>query len=122
MSIHLTTSHKTHQMAWMRFRNEDKYCTFITRHILHIYFETFFYNLKYDAQIIGYLFVFRVGFPPNDLQRAFLPTISNEKCNEDGMNVTNTEICTYSHFLQGACGVRLHQFVHFSLNFGKILN
>lgn len=38
------------------------------------------------------------------MQRAFLPTLTNEKCREDGMNVTNTEICTYSHFLQGACG------------------
>lgn len=53
----------------------------------------------------GYTNPFRVGFPPNDLQRAFLPTLTNEKCREDGMNVTNTEICTYSHFLQGACGV-----------------
>lgn len=52
----------------------------------------------------GYTNPFRVGFPPNDLQRAFLPTISNEQCREDGMNVTSTEICTYSHFLQGACG------------------
>lgn len=47
----------------------------------------------------------RVGLPPNDLQRAFLPTLTNEQCREDGMNVTNTEICTYSRFLQGACGV-----------------
>lgn len=53
----------------------------------------------------GYTNPFRVGLPPNDLQRAFLPTISNEQCREDGLNVTETEICTYSHFLQGACGV-----------------
>lgn len=53
----------------------------------------------------GYTNPFRVGFPPNDLQRALLPTITNEQCHDDGMNVTNTEICTYSHFLQGACGV-----------------
>lgn len=53
----------------------------------------------------GYTNPFRVGLPPNDLQRAFLPTLTNEECREAGMNVTNTEICTYSHFLQGACGV-----------------
>lgn len=72
--------------------------------------------IKYSSQAInggenctltgwGYTNPFRVGFPPNDLQRAFLPTLTNEKCREDGMNVTNTEICTYSHFGQGACGV-----------------
>lgn len=53
----------------------------------------------------GYTNPFRIGFPPNDLQRAFLPTITNKECYDEGMNVTNTEICTYSHFLQGACGV-----------------
>lgn len=73
--------------------------------------------IKYSTKVIdaeqnctltgwGYTNPFRVGFPPNDLQRAFLPTISNEQCKEDGMNVTNTEICTYSRILQGACGVR----------------
>lgn len=53
----------------------------------------------------GYTNPFRFGAPPNDLQRAFLPTLTNNECREDGMNVTNTEICTYSHLLQGACGV-----------------
>lgn len=53
----------------------------------------------------GYTNPFRIGAPPNDLQRAFLPTLTNPECRESGMNVTNTEICTYSHFLQGACGV-----------------
>lgn len=53
----------------------------------------------------GYTNPFRVGAPPNDLQRAFLPTITNPECRESGLNVTNTEVCTYSRFLQGACGV-----------------
>lgn len=53
----------------------------------------------------GYTNPFRIGAPPNDLQRAFLPTITNPECREEGMNVTNTEICTYSRFAQGACGV-----------------
>lgn len=72
--------------------------------------------IKYSSKVIdsgenctltgwGYTNPFRVGLPPNDLQRAFLPTLSNEKCKEEGMDVTSTEICTYSHFLQGACGV-----------------
>lgn len=73
-------------------------------------------KIKYSSQKVdggenctltgwGYTNPFRVGLPPNDLQRAFLPTLTNEECREAGMDVTNTEICTYSHFLQGACGV-----------------
>lgn len=53
----------------------------------------------------GYTNPFRVGNPPNDLQRAFLPTLTNDQCRADGQNVGTTEICTYSRFLQGACGV-----------------
>lgn len=74
--------------------------------------------IKYSSQKIdggenctltgwGYTTPIRIGAPPNDLQRAFLPTITNDQCREDGMNVTNTEICTYSRILQGACGVSL---------------
>lgn len=45
------------------------------------------------------------GFPlPNKLQRANLPTLTNEECNERGHNVGPREICTLSRIGQGACG------------------
>lgn len=53
----------------------------------------------------GYTNPFRFGDPSNDLQRVFLPSLSNPQCRKEGMNVTNTEICTYSRFAQGACSV-----------------
>ena len=54
----------------------------------------------------GYTTMIR-GFPlPTDLQRATLPTITNEECNENGHSVGPKEICTYSRIAQGACGVR----------------
>lgn len=44
----------------------------------------------------GYTSMIR-GFPlPNKLQRANLPTITNEECNEKGHNVGPREICTFS--------------------------
>jgi len=46
----------------------------------------------------------RVGKPPNDLQRARLPVISNEECRSKGMAVGPREICTLSRLGQGACG------------------
>lgn len=55
----------------------------------------------------GYTTPVRFGPPPNDLQVVVLPTITNDECREEGMNVTNTEICTYSRILQGACGVSI---------------
>lgn len=42
---------------------------------------------------------------PNDLQRVFLSTITNHECNDYGMTVTNTEICTYPYVGKGACNV-----------------
>lgn len=52
----------------------------------------------------GYTAMIR-GFPlPNELQRANLPTITNEECNQKGHNVGPKEICTLSRFGQGACG------------------
>lgn len=39
---------------------------------------------------------------PDDLQRAFIPTISNENCSKQ-IPVDNTQICTFSRFGQGAC-------------------
>lgn len=52
----------------------------------------------------GYTSMIR-GFPlPNELQRATLPTLTNEECNERGHNVGPKEICTLSRFGQGACG------------------
>lgn len=53
----------------------------------------------------GYTTSIRFGKPPNDLQRAVLPSITNDECREEGMEVTKTEICTFSKFGQGACGV-----------------
>lgn len=53
----------------------------------------------------GYTTPIRIGAPPNDLQVAVLPSITNDECKKEGMNVTETEICTYSRILQGACGV-----------------
>lgn len=38
---------------------------------------------------------------PNELQRATLPTLTNEECNERGHNVGPREICTLSRFGQG---------------------
>lgn len=40
---------------------------------------------------------------PNDLQRAYLPTISNDDCNARGQNVNETQICTFLQFMQGPC-------------------
>lgn len=52
----------------------------------------------------GYTTMVR-GFPlPDDLQRATLPTLTNDECNEKGHNVGPREICTLSRFGQGACG------------------
>lgn len=53
----------------------------------------------------GYTTPIRIGAPPNDLQVAVLPSITNEECREEGMKVGQTEICTYSRIGQGACGV-----------------
>lgn len=54
----------------------------------------------------GYTTPIRFGPPPNDLQVVVLPTLTNEQCREEGMKVTDTEICAYSRIFQGACGVR----------------
>jgi hypothetical protein len=52
----------------------------------------------------GYTTMIR-GFPlPNELQRATLPTLTNEECNERGHSVGPREICTLSRIGQGACG------------------
>lgn len=52
----------------------------------------------------GYTSMIR-GFPlPNELQKANLPTITNDECNERGHNVGPREVCTLSRFAQGACG------------------
>lgn len=40
---------------------------------------------------------------PNDLQRAFLPTISNEKCKEKHPRIVETHICTNGGWEKGAC-------------------
>lgn len=61
----------------------------------------------------GYTTMIRMGAPPNDLQVAVLPSITNDECREDGMNVTSGEICTKSHLGQGACGVRIELNFHF---------
>lgn len=52
----------------------------------------------------GYTTMIRGFPPPNDLQRATLPSLTNEECNEKGHNVGPREICTLSRFGQGACG------------------
>lgn len=53
----------------------------------------------------GYITPFRMGSTPTWLQEAFLSTIDNEDCQSRAFDVTETEICTYTRFLQGACGV-----------------
>lgn len=53
----------------------------------------------------GYTTMIRVGSPPNDLQVAVLPSITNDECREEGMKVNEGEICTYSRVGKGACGV-----------------
>lgn len=53
----------------------------------------------------GYTTPIRFGNPPNDLQVAVLPSITNQECKERGLKPSETEMCTYSHFGQGACGV-----------------
>jgi secreted trypsin-like serine protease len=40
---------------------------------------------------------------PNDLQRGFLPTISNEKCKEKNPKIENNHICTFGGDGKGAC-------------------
>ena len=61
----------------------------------------------------GYTTMIR-GYPlPTDLQRATLPTITNEECIQNGYGVGPREICTSSGFFKGACGVR-------SINYFKI--
>lgn len=40
---------------------------------------------------------------PNDLQRAFLPTLSNEKCKEKHEKIGTTHICTFGGSNKGAC-------------------
>ncbi|KAG5682207.1 hypothetical protein PVAND_011573 [Polypedilum vanderplanki] len=52
----------------------------------------------------GYTSMIRGTPLPNNLQRAFLPTITNQECNERGQNVGPREICTMSRFGVGACG------------------
>lgn len=47
----------------------------------------------------------RFGSPPNDLQMIVLPTITNDDCKSRGDNVSEREVCTFSRFGQGACGV-----------------
>lgn len=59
-----------------------------------------------DCTLTGWGYTSMVrGFPlPNELQKANLPTITNEECNERGHNVGPREVCTLSRFAQGACG------------------
>lgn len=59
-----------------------------------------------DCTLTGWGYTSMVrGFPlPNDLQKANLPTLTNEECNERGHNVGPREVCTLSRFGQGACG------------------
>jgi hypothetical protein len=53
------------------------------------------------------------GFPlPNELQRAYLPTLTNEECNERGHNVGPREICTLSRFGQGGDSNKMQLFVN----------
>lgn len=53
----------------------------------------------------GYTNVFRFGGPPNNLQRIFLDTLTNEQCMQDGQAVDQTGICTQGSIGSGACGV-----------------
>jgi secreted trypsin-like serine protease len=53
----------------------------------------------------GFTFPVRVGSTPKKLQRAELSTITNEDCKSRGLPVNPTEICTFTRFGQGACGV-----------------
>lgn len=53
----------------------------------------------------GYTTQVRRGHPPNDLQMAVLPTLTNEDCTARGEVVNESEICTFSRYGQGACGV-----------------
>ncbi|GAB0088647.1 serine-type enodpeptidase [Sergentomyia squamirostris] len=70
------------------------------------------YNDEYidgDVECIltgwGYTTPIRFGSPPNDLQEVYLPTITNEQCQEEGMAVNPTEVCAKSKkMLTGACG------------------
>lgn len=55
----------------------------------------------------GFVTMIRLGRPPNDLQYIRLKTITNEECQQDGMDVGQTEVCTLSRFGQGACAVSL---------------
>lgn len=77
--------------------------------------------IKYSNQVVGggvnltltgwgYTTPIRIGAPPNDLQVAVLPSITNDECQKEGMNVTETEMCTYSRLFQGACGVSEGEF------------
>lgn len=77
--------------------------------------------IKYSSQAVGggvnltltgwgYTTPIRIGAPPNDLQVAVLPSITNDECQKEGMNVTETEMCTYSRLFQGACGVSGSEF------------
>lgn len=63
----------------------------------------------------GYTTMIRFGSPPNNLQMIVLPTITNKQCNDSGMNVGSGEICTYSRYGQGACGVSI--FIYFFFRF-----
>lgn len=59
----------------------------------------------------------RFGSPPNDLQMIVLPTISNDECKERGDNVGDGQLCTFSRFGQGACGVSVfYNLIIFILN------
>lgn len=53
----------------------------------------------------GYTNIFRFGGPPNNLQRIFLDSLTNEQCMTDGQRVDRTGICTAGAAGSGACGV-----------------
>lgn len=53
----------------------------------------------------GYVTQFRGTQTPNNLQRIFLHTVTNNECNNDGIYVDDTGICTLAPFGFGACGV-----------------
>lgn len=47
----------------------------------------------------------RFGLLPQTLQVLNYTTISNEKCKEEGFNVSEREVCASKGFLRGACAV-----------------
>ncbi|XP_062554335.1 chymotrypsin-1-like [Armigeres subalbatus] len=52
----------------------------------------------------GYTMPIRIGRTPQDLQEAYVKTITNEECRSRGFPVNPTEICTFTRAGQGACG------------------